>query len=112
MQAKLRGPLLLAALVAAAVPARAEAQPAACPALPAGDVLADRAGMLQQFERLPHACLKHIVRQCGEAADRTLLDLGDAASCSIGYEALLRQGFGGDFQALVAWWQAGRRAAL
>jgi hypothetical protein len=34
--------------------------------------------------------------------------LGEAANCSVIYEALLKVGFGGDFKRLLAWWQAER----
>lgn len=41
-------------------------------------------------------------------AGRQILDLGSAAICSIGYEALLKRGFNGDFQALIGWWRRQR----
>ncbi|HYE38688.1 MAG TPA: hypothetical protein VEB23_02075 [Ramlibacter sp.] len=88
--------------------ATAPEPPPAC-ALPAQSTpYADRAGMLAQYERLPRACLTEIFDACTEAASRTLLDPGSAAVCSFGYEALLRQGFNGDFGALMAWWRSQR----
>ena len=71
-----------------------------------GDPLADRAGTLARYERLPQACLQQIFRACSEASRRSFLDFGSAATCSIGYEALLRQQLHGDFPALLAWWRA------
>lgn len=101
---------LLVACTAAAAgtpqPAPPPSEPAACSA-PAGSgshPLADRSGTLSRFEQLSPECLKTVVVQCAGVANRVLLDLGSAALCSIGYEALLRRGFGGDFHALVAWW--------
>lgn len=110
MPAKALRAMLLAAIVfPAALPAAAEQDPPQC-RLPVqeGHPLADRQGTLAQFERLPQPCLKELFRQCTDAAGDTLLDLGSAAACSIGYEALLRQGFGGNFQALMAWWRSER----
>lgn len=70
--------------------------------------LGDRSGSIRAMERLPEACLKRLVLECHRAAGERMLDLGSAAMCSMGYEALLRKGFGGDFQALMAWWRGDR----
>ena len=77
------------------------------PAAPAHP-LADRVGVLSSFERLPDTCLKALFADCSDAAGEQLLDLGSAAICSIGYEALLKRGFGGDFHALMGWWRSQR----
>ena len=53
---------------------------------------------------------QRLVVDCDTAASRQLLDSGSAFSCSIGYEALLKRGFQGDFQAMLAWWRS-REAA-
>ena len=76
--------------------------------LPGADAhpMADRAATLARYERLPQACLQDIFAACSQASGRTLLDPGSAAVCSYGYEALLRQGFGGSFPALLAWWRS------
>lgn len=76
----------------------------------ASDPLADRAEVLAQYEALPQPCLRAIVVVCNRAAEGGLLDVGQAAACSIGHEALLKRGFAGDFQALMGWWQRQRRA--
>jgi hypothetical protein len=104
--------LLAAAMVAAAAPAAAD--PADSCTLPGAgaDPLADRAGLLAQYEQLPQACLQEIVTACTAAASETLLDFGTAAACSFGYEALLKQRFGGNFRALMAWWREERGQAL
>ena len=57
---------------------------------------------------MPERCLKALFKECGDAAGRQMLDLGSAAICSIGYEALLKQGFNGDFHALIGWWRRQR----
>ncbi|RYF18982.1 MAG: hypothetical protein EOO30_01170 [Comamonadaceae bacterium] len=92
------------ALVVAA--AAASEPPPSCELPAAGaDPLADRAGILAQYERLPRPCLAAIFDACTQAAGTTLLDFSSAAVCSFGYEALLKQGFDGNFSALLAWWR-------
>jgi hypothetical protein len=101
--------LLAAACLGAAVPAPAlAANPGCVIAVEEADPMRDRAGLLAQYERLPAHCLKAILHECGAVASRSLLDFGSAAMCSIGYEALLKQGFNGNFQALLAWWRSER----
>lgn len=67
---------------------------------------ADRLERISQYEGLGEHCLKRLLVQCQAAADRDLLDTATAHACSIGYEALLRRGFGGNFQAMLAWWRS------
>lgn len=104
--------LVVAAAAVASFPlAAAEGAATSCE-LPAADIdpLVDRAGMLAHYEQLPPSCLREIVSACTTAANQALLDLGSAAVCSFGYEALLKQGFGGNFRALLAWWHSQREA--
>ncbi|WP_332815039.1 hypothetical protein [Ramlibacter sp.] len=75
-----------------------------------GDPMLRRQERMAQFEALGEHCLKRLALACDAAASRGLLDPGSAISCSIGYEALLRRGFGGDFQAMLAWWRTQGRA--
>jgi hypothetical protein len=72
--------LLLAATVLAAASAVADPLPDTCP-LPgdSANPLADRAGLLAQYERLPHACLQELVRACTDLSNRALMDFGTAA---------------------------------
>lgn len=49
---------------------------------------------------------------CERAAAQSLLDLGTATQCSVVTEALKAQRFGGDFKAMLAWWQANKDARL
>lgn len=103
----------VAALVALPAPAEWQAQAQQCELPGAGsDPLADREGLLAQYERLPPSCLQELFRACTDASSRRLMDFGSAAACSFGYEALLKHGFGGDFHALMAWWRAERGAAV
>ncbi|MCG3189156.1 MAG: hypothetical protein LKCHEGNO_01429 [Burkholderiaceae bacterium] len=69
-------------------------------------VLRDRDTIAARFEAMPEAELKTLYLHCSAEADRRLLDIGEAAVCSIAYEALKRRIFGGDFEALLAWWRA------
>lgn len=105
--------LFVAAALLAAAPAGAESSVENC-TLPASDAdpLADRAGILAQYERLPPACLRALFHECTRASGEQLLDFGTAAVCSFGYEALLSQAFGGNFRALMAWWRAQREEAV
>lgn len=114
MRATALGGLVAAAAVLTPLPAAAaEPEVLSCELPAAGvDPLADRAGILAQYERLPRSCLDEIFVACSTASSRHLLDLGSAAVCSFGYEALLRQGFGGNFRALLAWWRSQRNESL
>lgn len=103
--------LALGAVLAAAGTAGASGPASECKPPARADPLADRAGTLAQYERLPRACLVSLFQHCSRAAGEALLDPGSAAVCSFGYEALLRQGFGGDFGAMMAWWRSQRTAS-
>ena len=83
-----------------------QSEPLACATgLPVVGWLSDReAGVLSQMQ-LSESCLKSLVRQCEAEAEAGFLDGGSAATCSLRYEALLRQSFRGDFHALLRWWQ-------
>ncbi len=49
---------------------------------------------------------------CEHAASQSLLDPGTAMKCSVATETLKAQRFGGDFKAMLAWWQANKDAQL
>lgn len=55
------------------------------------------------LRRLPATELKAYYLQCSRAAMQRVLDSHEIALCSIGYEMLLQEVFGGDFSALLAW---------
>lgn len=48
--------------------------------------------------------------QCDHATTTGALDGGAAAQCSVVTEAFKARRFGGDFQALLAWWRANKDA--
>jgi hypothetical protein len=108
----LRG-LALVAIVGTALPALAQASGPPCELPASADgPLADRAGLLARYERMPQACQREIFSACADASAASLLDFDTAAVCSVSYEALLKQGFGGNFHALIAWWREQRAQAL
>ena len=76
--------------------------------VPPGNVLTHREETISRMEQLSETCLKVLMVQCSESANMQLLDLGSAAMCSMGYEALLRKGFGGSFVAMMMWWKGER----
>jgi hypothetical protein len=94
-----------------ALPWAAQAQSADCraPELPAHP-LAARSASMTWFEQMPESCLRTMFMECAAAAHSHLLDIGSATFCSVGYEALLKRGFGGDFHALIGWWRSQREA--
>ena len=53
-------------------------------------------------------CLKELYLRCSRESSKSLLGFGEASWCSFGHEALLNNEFGGDFNALLAWWQVHR----
>lgn len=114
MQARILRRLVAAASLAATVPLAGAEAPDSCGALPGAgeDPLGRRAEILAQYRQLPAACLQDIFTACASAANQTLMDLGSAAVCSFGYEALLSQRFGGNFRELMAWWQSQRATAV
>ncbi|HEU0204585.1 MAG TPA: hypothetical protein VFR86_29590 [Burkholderiaceae bacterium] len=60
------------------------------------------------FERIPEQQLKGVVLNCAREAATRVLGYDEAIPCSIAWETLKRRSFGGDFTALLAWWQAHR----
>ena len=102
--------MVAAATIASSQPLEAEAPPQPVCELAAieADLLLERERLLAEFGRLPQACLRELFAACSIAANHGLLDFGNAAICSLAYEALLQQGFGGDFRALMAWWRSQR----
>lgn len=54
---------------------------------------------------VPISQLKDSYLACERMALRGALDPGTAAVCSAHYEALLKRGFDGDFDRMLAWWR-------
>lgn len=68
----------------------------------------ERTRVQAEFAQLSTACLKELYLRCSHGASQGLLGFGEATWCSFGHEALLKSEFGGDFNALLAWWQVHR----
>ncbi|HEU4701270.1 MAG TPA: hypothetical protein VFS37_02220 [Conexibacter sp.] len=56
--------------------------------------------------------LKRVYLECDRLANVRLLAFGEAAVCSQVTERLLKSGFGGDFDAMLAWWRAEKAASV
>jgi hypothetical protein len=108
MDARALRRVMTAAAIAAAPMVHADAAAPACLLPNDANPLADRAGLLAQYERVPHACLQDLFAACNDASSQSLLDFGSAAVCSFAYEALLSQRFNGNFGELMAWWRTQR----
>ncbi len=100
------GWLGLAGLVLAGGTTSAPVLASCPPQLTAVSPWSDREAGLRTQEQLSETCLKRLVRQCDADAESGFLDGGTAATCSLRYEALLHQGFRGDFHSFLRWWRS------
>lgn len=73
---------------------------------------AERSRVQAEFTQLSTTCLKELYLRCSREASQSLLGFGEATWCSFAHEALLKGEFGGDFNALLAWWQVHRNDPL
>lgn len=64
---------------------------------PAGDAMRIR------LETMDERDLKRFYVRCSQQGIERRLDGGEAMTCSVGYDVLLKKHFGGDFQRLLAW---------
>lgn len=76
--------------------------------LPEAAVWGDRERLLAGVERVAEADLKALYLRCVRESSRRLLGFDEATLCSIVSEALKARSFGGDFNALLAWWRLHR----
>ena len=60
------------------------------------------------FERLPIRNLESAYLHCARESEQRMLSVDEAAFCSIGSEVLKKRRFGGDFDAMLAWWKVHR----
>lgn len=81
-------------------------------AAPAGadglSVWRERDQLRAHAERLPERDLERWFLRCSREASERLMGFDEAALCSIGFEALKQRKFGGDFEAMLAWWRLHR----
>jgi len=76
-----------------------------------GTWLGERDRIFAGFEQQPLTGVERQWLECARESELRLLDLGEAAVCSIAHEVFLRRRFEGDFSALLAWWKARRGPA-
>lgn len=100
---------VLASSYASAQPGPAQAGATRCRAATSHiQPVAEHARVQAEFARLSGTCLKELYLRCSRESSQGLLDFRQAALCSSGHEALLKGEFGGDFNALLAWWRGHR----
>lgn len=94
----------------AAASATGSAQSSSGCTMPAGlnHPLTDRDGGLAQYAGMPESCLKIMYLYCSAESERVVLGQQAMMVCSLGHEALLKRVFGGDLDALLAWWRTHR----
>lgn len=54
--------------------------------------------------------LEQLFMRCDAESSRSLLDFSEGVLCAMAWDALLKNSYGGDVQALLAWWRAQRQA--
>lgn len=72
----------------------------------------DSQALLARFENVTEADLKTQYLLCSRVSSQRLLTMGEAVVCSMVGEVLKVRSFGGDFDALIAWWRLHRDEAL
>jgi len=68
----------------------------------------DRERLFAHFEVVGEVSLKALYLRCARESSQRLLGFDEAARCSIAGEVLKARIFGGDFNALLAWWRLHR----
>jgi hypothetical protein len=96
--------------VGSAAPARAPDDPRAA-ALPTAQQLAAPQPAAPLPSDLSVDRLKAAYLECDRSARTRLIDGATAGLCSTIGEELMRRGFGGDFDALLAWWRSETKPA-
>lgn len=106
MKARARAWLL--ASCAAATASSISAQGTSCPdpQTLGNPVMDGRQETLDRYREVPQQCLEAMFIRCEAEANTRIIEFGDAATCSVTYEALLDRGFGGSMKALLAWWHS------
>ena len=60
------------------------------------------------LEKLPETALKTMYLGCARVSSKRLLSLDEAVQCSAAADVLKDRSFGGDFNAMLAWWRRHR----
>lgn len=73
-------------------------------------MLTSRDQLLAAFDHMPRPQLEQLFMRCDAESSRSVLGFGEGVLCAMAWDALLKSGFSGDVQALLAWWRAQRQA--
>lgn len=63
---------------------------------------------LASLGRMPEAQLKAMFVRCDRESRHRMLDFDEGLQCAMAWDALLRRGFAGKVDALLAWWRISR----
>jgi hypothetical protein len=94
------------ALTATLLGTSALAQPQ--PSAAALGVLGERDQFLQVFDRMPRRDLEAVFLRCSRESSLRYMGFDQAVPCAMAWDALLRRGFDGHVDALLAWWRVHR----
>jgi hypothetical protein len=70
-------------------------------------MLGRREELLAHFDSLPEANLKALFMSCSKESSRRVMGADEGALCAMAWDELLER-FGGDVDALLAWWRGQR----
>ena len=108
MNATLTGARIAAVLACCAVGSLARGESAA----PGTGWPASRESLLAAYELMPRSELEELFLQCDARASREMLEAGDGIICAMAWDTLLKNQFGGDVGAFLAWWRPRRLAPV
>ena len=86
--------------------------PAMAQSLSKVDFNAPRSQVAAELAEVPTTQLRRVYLACAHESNRRLLEPGEAMVCTMVGDTLLARDFDGDFNALLAWWQANRDAPI
>ena len=72
----------------------------------------ERHRVLTELHATPEAQLRRHYLRCAQASNERLLAPDEAILCVLVADVLMQRAFGGDFSALITWYQHNREAAL
>lgn len=102
---KIRLHAMAICLLAAAGPLHAATAEEATPAIA---LLGAREQLLAAFDAMPQVRLEDVFLRCARESSEHMLGLDEAVPCAMAWDTLLKREFGGDIDALLAWWRAHR----
>ena len=108
MNATLTGVRIAAVLACCAVGPLARAESTASDT----GMSAGREALLAAYEVMPRTQLEDLFLHCDARASREMLDAGDGIVCAMAWDTLLKNQFGGDVRAFLAWWWPRRLAPV